>query len=250
MDPIRHRQDRGHGHLASAAPPGGETRAAPTGPQITQQRLDELVKIIVGASHPGALTAVCESPINWQDSPDLGAPQVVGMRVHMVLQADEPEPFEHLLFLPQSDLAEDGLPAQKELLHAAQTLIDAAQGSHHASDAAAPGVPAAAPQAPPQDMDRHGHLLRRLDNDFTYHRPHGDQAKRYEELRAAGKELALAIVARVPDGRERALALTQLEQAIFWANAGIARGEPEPYGLSSGVAPTQVVQEHSPATQA
>lgn len=28
----------------------------------------------------------------------------------------------------------------------------------------------------------------------------------------------------VPEGREQALALTKLEEAMFWANAGVARG--------------------------
>jgi len=64
-----------------------------------------------------------------------------------------------------------------------------------------------------------------LKNRFTYHAPKGDQQPRYEFLRATALGLAVAISERVPAGRSRALALTNLEQAIFWANAGIARNE-------------------------
>jgi hypothetical protein len=64
-----------------------------------------------------------------------------------------------------------------------------------------------------------------LKNRFTYHAPKGDQQERYVALRDQALELAKSIVRSVPPGRERALALTNLEQAIFWANAGIARGE-------------------------
>jgi hypothetical protein len=38
-------------------------------------------------------------------------------------------------------------------------------------------------------------------------------------------DAALIVTDLVPDGRERALALTKLEEAVFWANAAIARGE-------------------------
>lgn len=65
-----------------------------------------------------------------------------------------------------------------------------------------------------------------LDNRFTYHAPKGDQGERYIALRAKAKELAEMIVAKVPDGREQVLALTNIEQSIFWANAGIARRDP------------------------
>ncbi len=60
---------------------------------------------------------------------------------------------------------------------------------------------------------------------FTYHSPKGDQQARYQDLRDTARSLAELILATVPKSRERSLALTQLEQAIFWANAGIARNE-------------------------
>lgn len=64
-----------------------------------------------------------------------------------------------------------------------------------------------------------------LENIFTYHAPHGDQADRYERLRAAGKALAETIVVLCPNSRERSLAITAVQQAIIWANAAIAINE-------------------------
>lgn len=64
-----------------------------------------------------------------------------------------------------------------------------------------------------------------IERNFTYHAPHGDQVERYGEIRAGGKRLAELIAAACPDSRERALAFTKLEEAIFWANASIARNE-------------------------
>lgn len=63
------------------------------------------------------------------------------------------------------------------------------------------------------------------ENNFTYHAPFGDQQERYIDLRDMARELAFAILRRVPPSRERSLAITKLEESIFWANAGIARNE-------------------------
>jgi hypothetical protein len=60
---------------------------------------------------------------------------------------------------------------------------------------------------------------------FTYHAPKGDQPERYEMLRAKAKELALLIANLCPDSREKSLALTKLEECVFWSNASIARNE-------------------------
>lgn len=68
-------------------------------------------------------------------------------------------------------------------------------------------------------------LVERIEHDFTYHPPQTGQTESYKRLRSQAKTLALDIVALCPDGRERSTALTKLEEAIFWANAGIARGQ-------------------------
>ena len=62
-----------------------------------------------------------------------------------------------------------------------------------------------------------------LENRFTYHAPKDDQPLRYEEIRMAGKEFARLINSVCPEGREKSLAVTHIEEAVFWANAAIAR---------------------------
>lgn len=68
-------------------------------------------------------------------------------------------------------------------------------------------------------------LTTRIQNDFVYHPPFGNQPERYQALREKAKELAGLMIASCPDSRELSLALTNLEQASFWANASIARNE-------------------------
>lgn len=60
---------------------------------------------------------------------------------------------------------------------------------------------------------------------FTYHRPFGDQPARYEDLRESGLCLAHIIENYCPPSRERTNAIERVEEAIFWANASIARNE-------------------------
>ena len=68
-------------------------------------------------------------------------------------------------------------------------------------------------------------LRQRFETDFNHHAPKGDQQRRYEVLRTAGKELAYLIAAYVPPSREQSTALTKLDEVLFWASAGIARNE-------------------------
>jgi len=65
----------------------------------------------------------------------------------------------------------------------------------------------------------------RIENDFTYHAPKEGQPEKYVALRAKAKEFALLIVELTPVSREQSLALTELENATFWANASIERNE-------------------------
>ena len=64
-----------------------------------------------------------------------------------------------------------------------------------------------------------------VQNIFTYHAPKNDQANRYEVLRMTARVMAEAIQNCSPESREKSLALTNLQQAIMWANAAIAINE-------------------------
>lgn len=73
-----------------------------------------------------------------------------------------------------------------------------------------------------------------IENTFTYHRPFGDQANRYEEIRNSAKALAHVIQDSCPESREKALALTNMQQAVMWANASIAINEKPLEGTADG----------------
>lgn len=60
---------------------------------------------------------------------------------------------------------------------------------------------------------------------YSYHPPKQNQPERYIKIRGTAKELAMLIKELTPDSREQSLALTNLEQAVMWANAAIARNE-------------------------
>ena len=64
-----------------------------------------------------------------------------------------------------------------------------------------------------------------LDNRFCYHPPTDGRIEQHEDIRSFARRYADIICAVCPEGRERALALTKLEEVTFWANAAIAREE-------------------------
>jgi hypothetical protein len=61
-----------------------------------------------------------------------------------------------------------------------------------------------------------------INNRFTYHAPTGSQPERYVAIREKAKELATLIAQTGHESRELSLALTHLQNAVMWANAGIA----------------------------
>ena len=63
-----------------------------------------------------------------------------------------------------------------------------------------------------------------IDNNFTYHSPKDGQPEMYQCIRDCAKALAYTINEFTPDGREKSLAMTKLEETVMWANAVIARG--------------------------
>ncbi|ASA22328.1 DUF7681 family protein [Paenibacillus donghaensis] len=62
-----------------------------------------------------------------------------------------------------------------------------------------------------------------IENNFKYHAPKPGQPEIYEQIRNKAKELAELIDDLTPKSREQALAMTNLEQSVMWANAAVAR---------------------------
>jgi hypothetical protein len=63
-----------------------------------------------------------------------------------------------------------------------------------------------------------------IDHRFNHHPPSPEKIVLHEAVRALARGLAHDWVDSLPEGREKSLALTKLEEAMFWANAAIARG--------------------------
>jgi hypothetical protein len=61
---------------------------------------------------------------------------------------------------------------------------------------------------------------------FAYHPPKDDDVREaHETIRFNAYCFARLVVEIVPAGREQALALTAIEEAMMWGNAGIARNQ-------------------------
>lgn len=69
------------------------------------------------------------------------------------------------------------------------------------------------------------HTISTLVNNFTYHSPNQKQAAKYSFIRGNAEALAVILCSLCPSSRELNVALTNLEQAVMWANAAISRNE-------------------------
>lgn len=91
-----------------------------------------------------------------------------------------------------------------------------------------PTIQSPSPESVPEPTFRYQlteQMEERLRRDFTYHPPKADQPERYTAIRGAAAGLARLIMETTPVSREQSLALTNLEQVVFFTNAAIARNE-------------------------
>ena len=65
-------------------------------------------------------------------------------------------------------------------------------------------------------------MIEQIENSFIYHAPKDGQPEIYKQLRDEAKAFAKSIHASCPNGREKSLAITKLEEAVMWANKAIA----------------------------
>lgn len=63
-----------------------------------------------------------------------------------------------------------------------------------------------------------------IENRFSFHPANSEFRKQAHEIvRNTLKETALYLNQIIPDGREKSLCVTHLEESMYWANAAIAR---------------------------
>ena len=64
-----------------------------------------------------------------------------------------------------------------------------------------------------------------IEHCFASHVVNPEQVDGMDNIRTSCTVLGGVIDARCPDGREKSLALTKLEEVMFWADAAIARAK-------------------------
>lgn len=64
-----------------------------------------------------------------------------------------------------------------------------------------------------------------LNNRFSFHPATAENNKGplHDTVRMKCLELASSLNALIPEGREKSLVITHIEEAMFWANAAVAR---------------------------
>lgn len=65
--------------------------------------------------------------------------------------------------------------------------------------------------------------LKELENRFGFHPATDETKKLHQDVREGFVEFTDRLLKLIPEGREKSLVVTALEEASMWANAGIAR---------------------------
>jgi hypothetical protein len=66
-----------------------------------------------------------------------------------------------------------------------------------------------------------------IDHNFSYHKPTDDQVNTIRTMREKFRLLAHYIVEFVPEGQDRSMALSKLDESIMHTNAAIVRAKEE-----------------------
>ena len=64
-----------------------------------------------------------------------------------------------------------------------------------------------------------------MDYNLTNHRPSATGIEKIERQRNFAKQFAYAVIDNAPDSPEKTMALRKIEEALFWANAAVARAK-------------------------
>lgn len=64
-----------------------------------------------------------------------------------------------------------------------------------------------------------------IENNFKYHKPMEKNIEKFKEIRDEGRTFAKLMMDEVPECPERTLAFRKIEEAVMWANAGLARNQ-------------------------
>lgn len=67
--------------------------------------------------------------------------------------------------------------------------------------------------------------IERLEHNLSSHTVIGQPVLDIDKIRVYAKDLGRVIIERAPVSREQSMALTKLEEVVFWAVAAIARNQ-------------------------